>query len=154
MASSKSRAVAGSMVTVRRSRRSSRRPSTFILVERLGLAPGVVEHVSSSKTSGIPSERMTAMVSTLGWPLGPKTSVMTPSPARGKGSGYRAISSATLSPGFAPFADVDRVGERRAVDLDVARGVLLEVIADEQARSPIDDLDDPVRDYSPAPSPS
>ena len=68
--------------------------------------------------------RMTDSVSTPGWPRGPRISVMTPSPSR---YGRRVADHlegdlvARLGPLGPGVADVDRVVERRAVDLDVAR---------------------------------
>ena len=102
--------------------------------------------VSSSKTSGMLKARMIVRVSTPGWPLGPRISVRTPTPCD-SGVGYRTISSATLSPGFAPLApgSPTEMGAWKVVPstLTIAGAPVLEVSPDEQGRAARDDLDDP-----------
>ena len=88
---------------------------------------------------------MTDSVSTPGWPCGPSTSVMTPSP-RSSGEGKRSISMTTLSCGFAPFAPGSPTEmlwrEDGAVDADESLAVALEVGADEGAGGPFENADD------------
>ena len=66
---------------------------------------------SSGNSSGRSNSRMIDSVSTPGWPRGPSTSVMTPSP-RWSCDGKRTISKTTLSSGLALLAP----GRRRESD--------------------------------------
>ena len=82
-------------------------------------------------------------VSTPGWPRGPRTSVMTPSPRSsgdGKAQHLEDDLVVRLRPLGAGIADVDAVAEDGAIDADVALAVALEVGADELARGPFEDL--------------
>ena len=153
MASSKSRAVAGSIVTreeiaeVERGRRSRLRRNSLACSR-------ASSRTSSSKVSGMLNARMTVSVSTPGCPRWPRISVMTPSPSR-YGLGYRTISSGHLVAGPGPLGagspTVDRVVKRRAVDPDEAGAACLEIRPDEDPRGPRQDLDDPPFDVHPRP---
>ena len=145
MASSKSRASTGSIVTI--VSRGRIVPGRGIRVlEPLGLLPGLRPGRPRGNRSGRLNSRMIDSVSTPGVPRGPSTSAITPSPSW-KCDGKRTISTTTLSSGRAVLgarvADEDRPGEERAVDGHQGRAARLEVRADELVRLPLEDLDDP-----------
>ena len=152
MASSKSRAVAGSMVTVSWSRRSSR-PSTSSSLNALAWLAGLVEGVVVEDVGDAqgPDDG-----DGLDLGLAPGAEDLGDDPLalaiRGRIAGHLERDLvARPGPLGAGVADVDRVGEGRAVDLDDPGAVLLEVVADEQARGPADDLDDPPLGVEPRP---
>ena len=89
---------------------------------------------------------MIDIVSTPGWPRGPSTSTITPSPSRDvRREADHLDDDLVVGPHAlrAGVADVDRVGEDLAVDLHHAHAGLLEVHADEAVGGPLDDIDDP-----------
>ena len=123
------------------------------LVERLGLASGLVERVVVEDV-GDPQRPDDGDGLDLGLASGAEDLGDDPF-ARPVGGGIAGDLDGDLVARLGPLgprvADVEGVGERLAVDLDVPGVVLLEVVADEETRGPGDDLDDPPLGVEPRP---
>ena len=142
IASSKSRASTGSMVTIVSPVRSSRSPTDSSNCSAWARA---VSSTSSGNRSGRLNSRMIDSVSTPGLPRAPRTSTITPSPGC-RCVGKRIISMTTLSPSSAFLAPGSPTGIGSANDVPSiwtqACAAAFEVDADELVRLAFDDLDD------------
>ena len=142
MASSKSRASTGSIVTTVSPVRSSR-PS-IDSSKRVGLLPGLVQGVVGELLGQVEladdRERIDARLALRPQHLDDHAFAV----VHGRGEADHLDDHLVVGPGVlrAGIADVDRLGEERAVDLHEGRALRLEIGADELPRLPFQDLDD------------
>ena len=142
IASSKSRASTGSIVTIVSPVKSRAVADRF--VERFGLPAGFVQGIFGELVGQVEladdRERVDARLSARAEHFGDHALAV----VQRRGEADHLDDHFVVGPGVlcARIADVDRPGEQRAVDLHVGRAGRLEIRADELVGLPLDDFDD------------